>query len=120
MGETPDELSRSIAETRQRMTQTVRAIKARANLRRYAEDDATPMGRVTRAVGRALDRVPVDPAAGDVAAEAASSAEAPHDADPQTDPDRTRRNAPLLVLLACAAAGVLAGLATSPDGARGE
>jgi uncharacterized protein DUF3618 len=121
MGETPDELSQSIVETRERMTETVQAIKARANPRRHADDDAsTPIGRVTRSVERVLDRVPTEPAAGD--SEPAAPAHTSHDAErPGRDPDRSAKGkTSLIVVLACAAAGVFAGLATSPDGARGE
>jgi hypothetical protein len=123
MGQTPDELCRSIDETRERLTETIRAIKARATIRRHTVDDdpPTPVWLGTGAVDRLLDRVPVEPAAGDLEAEAAAATDASPKADrPGREPKQSaKRNASLIVVLACAAAGAFAGLATSP-GSRGS
>jgi hypothetical protein len=116
MGETPDELIRSIAETRERMTEAVRAIKGRA-IRRYADNDSsTPIRRVARAVDGALDRLPVEAIAGDP--DTATQTDASQEAKPsERDGNRSeKRKASMIVVLACAAAGVFAGLTTSPDG----
>ena len=118
MGQTPDELCRSIDETRERLTETIRAIKARATIRRHTVDDPpTPVRLGTGAVDRVLDRVPVEPAAGDLEAEAAAATDASPKADrPGREPKQSaKRNASLIVVLACAAAGAFAGLTTSPD-----
>jgi hypothetical protein len=122
MGETADELCRSIGETRERMTETARAIKARASIRRYAVDHPpTPVQRGARAVDRILDRLPTAPGVGDLEAEAAAASDASlEDQRPGREPNRSATgSASLIVVLACAAAGALAGLATSP-GSRGD
>jgi hypothetical protein len=123
MGETADELCRSIDETRERLTETIRSIKARATIRRHTVDDPpTPVRRGTRAVDRSLDRLPVEPAAGDLEAEAAVASDASPEADrPGREPKQSvKRNASLVVVLACAAAGAFAGLATSPSSRGGS
>ena len=117
MGAAAVELCRSLDESRGRMTETARAIKARARIPRIAvADPPTPVRPGAGAVDRLLDRMPM-PDMDDLEAKAAAATDASHQAQrPGPDPSRsTRRNATLIGVLACAAAGALAGLAARPS-----
>ena len=114
MGQTPDQIRDDIAATRERMTETIRAVALKADVgRQMAKLARSRVGHADGSLDQALDRVASDAAMGDLEAGAAEAArEGPAPLEPGRGGIAPRRNGPLLAALACAAAGVLVGLGT--------
>lgn len=114
MGQTPDQIRDDIAATRERMTETIRAVALKADVgRQMAKLAHSRAGHADGSLDQALDRVASDAAMGDLEAGAAEAArEGPAPLEPGRGGIAPRRNGPLLAALACAAAGVLVGLGT--------
>jgi hypothetical protein len=114
VGQTPDQIRDDIAATRERMTETIRAVALKADVGRQMTKLArSPVGHADGSLDEALDRVASDAAMGDLEAGAAEAVrEGPAPLEPGRGEIAPRRNGTLLAALACAAAGVLVGLGT--------
>ena len=114
MGQTPDEIRANIAAVRARMTETIRAISLKAEIRsRVGEHIRSSVIRDEESADEALDRLPSKPLTGDgeVHAEVAPE-DTSEPSRPVSPVAAARRNRALLATIASAAAGVLAGLGT--------